>query len=50
VGGSCGRTEIGYAGRAINPATGTRGVLIVFFEEGFVATLRVEYVGRKFTP
>lgn len=43
-------TEIGYADRAINPATGARGMLVVGFEGGTVATLRVEYGGRKFTP
>ncbi len=43
-------TELGYADRAINPATGTRGMLVVSFDEGAVATLRVEYAGRKMTP
>jgi septal ring factor EnvC (AmiA/AmiB activator) len=43
-------TEIGYADRAINPATSTRGMLIVSFEGGTVSTLRVEYAGRKMTP
>jgi hypothetical protein len=43
-------TEIGYEDRAINPATGSRGILIVGFEEGVVATIRVEYAGRKMTP
>lgn len=42
--------EIGYADKAINPATGKRGVLIISFESGTVATLRVEYSGRKVTP
>lgn len=43
-------TELGYADRAINPVTGTRGMLIVSFEGGTVATLRVEYGGRRMTP
>lgn len=43
-------TEIGYADRAINPVTGARGMLVVSFEGGTVATLRVEYGGRKMTP
>jgi hypothetical protein len=43
-------TEIGYADRAINPVTGGRGILIVSFDAGTVATLRVEYGGRKITP
>ena len=43
-------TEIGYADRAINPVTGARGILIVSFDAGVVATLRVEYGGRKMTP
>jgi hypothetical protein len=42
--------EIGYADRAINPTTGSRGMLIVSFEDGTVSTLRVEYGGRKFAP
>jgi hypothetical protein len=43
-------TELGYSERAINPATGTRGMLIIGFEGGVVASLRVEYGGRKITP
>ena len=43
-------TEIGYADKAINPGTGTRGMLIISFDAGTVATLRVEYAGRKYTP
>jgi hypothetical protein len=43
-------TEIGYSDRAINPVTGSRGILVVSFEGGAVATLRVEYGGRKMTP
>lgn len=43
-------TEIGYIERAINPATGSRGMLVVAFEEGVVASLRVEYAGRKVVP
>jgi hypothetical protein len=43
-------SELGYADRAINPLTGSRGMLIVGFEGGTVATLRVEYGGRKITP
>jgi hypothetical protein len=43
-------TELGYADKAINPATGSRGMLIVGFENGTVESLRVEYSGRKITP
>lgn len=43
-------TELGYADKAINPATGSRGMLIVGFEDGTVESLRVEYSGRKITP
>lgn len=43
-------TELGYADKAINPSTGTRGMLIIGFEDGAVASLRVEYSGRKITP
>ncbi len=43
-------TELGYADKAINPATGMRGMLIIGFEDGAVASLRVEYSGRKITP
>lgn len=40
-------TEIGYAERAINPATGMRGMLVIGFDAGIVNSLRVEYAGRK---
>ncbi len=43
-------TELGFADKAINPATGSRGMLIVGFEDGTVGSLRVEYAGRKITP
>jgi hypothetical protein len=43
-------TEIGYADRAVNPATGSRGMLIITFESNAVSALRVEYSGRKMTP
>lgn len=43
-------TEIGYADKAINPATGGKGMLIIAFEEDAVSSLRVEYAGRKMTP
>ncbi len=39
--------EFGYPDRAISPATGTRGMLIVSFESGVVATLRVEYARKE---
>lgn len=42
--------ELGYADRAVNPATGGRGMLIIGFEAGAVAHLRVEYSGRKIVP
>ncbi|MEA3212495.1 MAG: hypothetical protein QOE70_5552 [Chthoniobacter sp.] len=43
-------TEIGYVDKAINPATGRRGMLIISFASGAVSTLRVEYAGRPMTP
>ncbi len=43
-------TELGYANRAINPATGTRGMLVIGFDAGTVANMRVEYAGRKYVP
>jgi hypothetical protein len=43
-------TELGYANRAVDPATGTRGMLIIGFDQGTVANLRVEYAGRKYVP
>ncbi len=43
-------TEIGYSEKAVNPTTGGRGMLIISFEGGTVASLRVEYAGRKMTP
>ena len=45
-----GGTELGYSDKAINPVTGSRGMLIVGFENGTVESLRVEYAGRKITP
>jgi hypothetical protein len=43
-------TEIGYADKAVNPASGTKGMLIISFASGTVDTLRVEYAGRRYTP
>jgi DNA repair exonuclease SbcCD ATPase subunit len=43
-------TELGYADKAINPLTGKRGMFIVSFDSGVVATLRVEYAGRRLVP
>ena len=43
-------TELGYTDRAVNPAGGGRGMLIIGFEAGTVAHLRVEYAGRKVVP
>jgi hypothetical protein len=42
--------EFGYVDKAINPSTGTRGMLIVSFDGGIVSSIRVEYAGRKMTP
>ncbi len=42
--------EFGYAEKALNPLTGTRGMLIVSFESGIVSSIRVEYAGRKLIP
>jgi outer membrane murein-binding lipoprotein Lpp len=43
-------TEIGYEDKAINPANGQKGMLIIAFEAGTVSSLRVEYTGRKVIP
>jgi septal ring factor EnvC (AmiA/AmiB activator) len=43
-------TELGYDDRAINPLTGTRGMLVIGFEASTVANLRVEYAGKKYAP
>lgn len=43
-------TEIGYADRAVSPTTGTRGMLVIAFDEGVVSSLRVEYAGQRFVP
>lgn len=43
-------TEIGYADKAMNPATGRPGMLVIGLDSGTVSTLRVEYSGRKMTP
>ncbi len=42
--------EIGYSDRVTNPATGKKGMLIVTFESGTVAALRIDYAGQKYTP
>jgi hypothetical protein len=39
--------EIGYAQKALNPATGERGMLIIRFESDRAVTLRVNYQGRE---
>ena len=43
-------SEFGYANRVINSSTGRKGMLIVSFERDRVASLRVDYAGRKFAP
>lgn len=43
-------TEIGYADKTMNPATGRPGMLVIGLDSGTVSTLRVEYSGRKMTP
>lgn len=43
-------TELGYADKALNPATGRPGMLVISLDSGTVSTLRVEYSGRKMTP
>ncbi len=43
-------TEIGYMDRATNPATGRKGMLIVTFDSGGVAAVRVDYAGQKIIP
>ncbi|MGB8169690.1 MAG: hypothetical protein WCF18_19470 [Chthoniobacteraceae bacterium] len=43
-------TEIGYVDKAIDPATGKRGIFIIAFELDTVANLRVEYAGRRMVP
>ncbi len=43
-------TEIGYTDKVLNPATGRPGLLIIGFDAGTVAHLRIEYSGRKIVP
>ena len=43
-------TEIGYADKALNPATGRPGMLVIGLDAGTVSTLRVKYSGRKMPP
>jgi hypothetical protein len=43
--------EIGYVDKVTNPATGTKGMLIITFDANGVATaLRVDYAGPKLIP
>lgn len=42
--------EIGYADRAIHPATGKKGMLIIAFASDVVSSVRLEYAGRKIVP
>jgi hypothetical protein len=42
--------DLGYADRAINPATGKKGMLIIAFQSDIVSSLRLEYAGRKIAP
>jgi hypothetical protein len=43
-------TEFGYEDKAINDATGKKGMLIVSFQSEVVSSLRLEYAGRKIVP
>lgn len=43
-------SEIGYTDKVMNPATGRPGMLIIGLDAGTVASLRVEYSGRKIIP
>jgi hypothetical protein len=43
-------TELGYADKGINSGNGERGMLIIRFEEGLVAGVRVDYGGREVKP
>ena len=42
--------EITYAAKALNPDTGRKGMLIIRFDSGTVAALRVDYQGREIKP
>ncbi|HEY3898201.1 MAG TPA: hypothetical protein VGM54_06290 [Chthoniobacter sp.] len=43
-------TELGYIDKVIDPTTGSRGTLVIGFNEDQVATLRVGYQGRPIRP
>ncbi len=43
-------TELGYADKAMNGATGRKGMLIIGFRDEVVSSLRLEYAGRKIVP
>ncbi len=43
-------TELGYADKATDPATGKKGMLIIGFAGQAVSSLRVDYAGRKIRP
>jgi hypothetical protein len=42
--------ELAYADKGINSGSGDRGMLIIRFEEGLVAGVRVDYQGREVKP
>jgi hypothetical protein len=42
--------ELGYVDKVIDAATGTRGTLVVGFEDDRVVTLRIGYLGRPIRP
>lgn len=42
--------ELGYVDRVIDSATGTRGTLVIGFDDDRVETLRVGYLGKAIRP
>jgi hypothetical protein len=43
-------TELGYVDRVLDLASGSRGTLVIGFEDGVVSTLRLGYQGRPVRP
>ncbi|MEP6667967.1 MAG: hypothetical protein ABJF10_02375 [Chthoniobacter sp.] len=43
-------TELGYVDKVVDATSGTRGTLVVGFEEDRVATLRLGYLGKPIRP
>ncbi|MEI9893586.1 MAG: hypothetical protein WDN28_06730 [Chthoniobacter sp.] len=43
-------TELGYVDKVVDATTGTRGTLVIGFEEDKVTTLRLGYLGKPIRP